>query len=179
MPQFIASLIAAMIITLSGCAAKQLNLTDPSEIAAKIQVQRDTFKQTTMFEGPNCAPNPRETIILLRAWKPFNSDDLTYQLYLSDEYTYEIMRGGVGWRFYATTHDSEGIALPTTQISRAVNWCGRYVCSYREIVGATVTRPYLDAHKDQGITIKVSGKGGENIFVVPATYIQAFLTVAH
>lgn len=165
---------ASLLLTLSGCAPRVINWADPQETASRIQTNYDQFKKVTTITGPNCAPNPQEDALMIRAWK-LESGRIELQIYVSDEYTYEIMRSGIGWRFYSIAHDSEGQQLPVVQISRAANWCGRYNCSYLEVVGVTVTREYLEAHETSGITMKISGKGGEHIVTIPGPYIQAFL----
>lgn len=172
-----AIVLLALLTSLSGCA-KSINWQDPQEISRHIAVGHDAFKNLDTFDGPNCAGAPNEDIVLLRAWR-IADKPTAFQLYVSDEYTYEIMRSGVGWRFYSLAHDSDGNQLPTVQISRNVNWCGRYVCAYREDIAVTLTREYLEAKRDRGISIKVSGKGGEQIVAVPPAYIQAFLSSVH
>ena len=103
---------------------------------------------------------------------------MAYQIYVEDEYTHEIQRSGLGWRFYSAAYDSDGNPLPTQKISRTVNWCGRYVCSYLEVLGIDITRKYLEERKESGIAVKISGKNGEEVLSIPAAYVQAFLSVS-
>lgn len=165
---------APLLLLLSGCGPRIINWDNPQEAASRIEIKHDPFQKVTTITGPNCASNPQEDALMLRAWR-LDSGRTEIQIYVSDEYTYEIMRSGVGWRFYTLAHDSEGHELPVVQISRAVNWCGRYKCSYLEVVGVTITREYLVAHEATGIILKISGKGGEYIVTIPGPYIQAFL----
>lgn len=167
------TILAVLILTLAGCA-HSINWHDAATISAAIQTQRDPFKNVTTFTGPNCAADPRTDNVSIRAWK-MPSGRTEYQVYVADEYTYEIMRSGTGWRFYTDANDSDGLSLPTVIISRNANWCGRYNCAYLEIVGVAVTQDYLNAHTEQGITLKIYGKGGETIVTIPAAYIRAVL----
>ena len=158
-----------------GCA-KRINWNDPTDIASSVVVKHDEFKNVTSFDGPNCAPDAPDDGVLIRAWKMRNGD-MHYQLYVQDEYTYELVRGGPGWRFYSSSNDSDGNNLETIRISKHVSWCGVNACSYREILGITVTRDYLEERKTRGIRFKISGRNGEEVFYIPATYVQAFLSV--
>lgn len=46
---------------------------------------------------------------------------------------------------------------------------------YSEAVGIEVSENYLQERKDRGLKLKISGKGGEEVFWLPAEYISAFL----
>jgi hypothetical protein len=166
----------ASLTFFSGCV-QSINWNDPLAIANRVQVKQDDFKKVTSFIGPNCALDQTADTLVIRAWK-LGDGNVEYQIYVADEYVYEVIRGGSGWRLYSLGHDSDGNSLEATVISRNVNWCGRNVCSYVEILGIGVTRGYLEERKDRGITFKISGKSGEQIFTIPAAYVQAFLSVA-
>lgn len=170
------SFLLIIALLLSGCV-QSINWNDPLAIANRVQVKQDDFKRVTSFTGPNCALDQATDTLVIRAWKS-RDGNIEYQIYVADEYLYEVIRGGLGWRFYSSAHDSDGNSLDTTVIARNVDWCGSYKCSYIEILGIGITREYLEERKDRGITVKVSGKNGEEIFSIPAAYVQAFLSVS-
>ena len=176
MTSFVLTLIP-LLLMMPACGPRIINWNDPQETASRIEVNYDQFKKITTITGPNCAPDPHDDELMLRAWK-LESGRIEFQVYISDKYTYEIVRGGLGWRFYTQAHDNNGEQHPVVQISRTVNWCGRNTCSYLEVVGVTVTRDYLAAHSTNGIMLKISGKGGEQIISIPGPYIAAFLKKA-
>ena len=163
-------------VSIAGCA-QSINWNDPLAIANKVEIRKDDFKKVTSFIGPNCALDEPSDTLMLRAFKG-RENSIEYQIYVADEYLYEIIRGGSGWRYYSSAHDSDGNSLGVTVIARQVDWCGSYKCSYVEILGLGVTREYLEERKARGITFKISGKNGEEVFSIPATYVQAFLSVA-
>lgn len=160
----------------SGCA-QRINWSDPQAISSHVRVVNDPYKKVTSYTGPNCAQDPLNDNVNLRAWHS-SAGEWTYQIYVDDEYSYEIVRGGTGWRLYSAFHDLDGNNLPIMKISSALNWCGRNVCSYQETLGITVARTYLEDRKDRGLQFKISGRGGEETFYIPAAYVQAFLSIA-
>lgn len=170
-------ILAIVAVVTFGCA-QRINWNDPMAIANKVEIKHDEFKKLTSFDGPNCAADQPDDTLVIRAWKMRNGD-MHYQIYVADEYTHEVARGGAGWRFYSSANDSEGNKLETLPISRHLNWCGRYVCSYREILGIQVTRDYLEERKTRGIRFKISGRNGEETFSLPPAYVQAFLSVVN
>ncbi len=175
MKQYCATvIILCLCYSLSGCASPSINANDPQEVSRHIKVQQDEYMKSTSYTGPNCADDQTNHIVLIRAWKT-RDEIVTYQIYLSDMYTYARLQGGTGWKFYSLAHDIDGNSLPTATISRHVNWCGRYTCQYQEIVGVTITRKYLEDRSDRGLSIKISGTGGQGIATVPAAYVQAFI----
>lgn len=168
--------LIAMILIQSGCAHR-INWSDPADIAKGVQVQQDDFRKVTSFIGPNCAPDPMEDTLKLRAFK--GRDGTTeYQVYVADEYTSDIGRSGSGWRFYNNALDSDGTRLEMITISRSVDTCGRYRCFHTEIIGVQVSREYLEERTARGLRFKIGGTGGEEVFWVPPAYVQAFLSVA-
>lgn len=164
--------VAATALTLSACVttAPRLNVSDPQAVSGAISIQRDDFKKTTNYKGPNASPDILDQVFI-RAWKTDATGSITYQIYVMDYYNGD-------WRFYHSAYDSNGNSLNTTQISRDVGSCSRYGCSHEEHLGLNVTREYLEKNQDSGIRFKVSGKAGEEVFFIPGGYIKAFLSVA-
>mgnify|MGYP003594130486 FL=1 len=164
--------LAATAFALSACVAPapRLNVSDPQVVSSAISVQRDDFKKTTNYIGPNASPNTLDQVFL-RAWKADATGSISYQIYVMDYYDGD-------WRFYNSAYDSNGNSLDTTLISRDVGSCSRYGCWHEEHLGLNVSRAYLEKNQDSGIRFKVSGKAGEKVFFIPAGYIKAFLSAA-
>ncbi len=162
-----------LVLAAGGCAAP-INWDDPQAITPLIRVDNDPFKKITTYTGPNCAPDRLADIVALRGWRT-DAGETAYQIYVKDEYTYEIGRDGSGWRFYTEAYDSDGQHLELARITQHINSCERYVCVYTESIGIAVARAYLESKKDSGLTFKISGRNGHEIFRIPPAYIQVFL----
>lgn len=155
-------LLASTLV--ASCALPDSRSFNP----AAVQVERDDFKKQTRFMGPNCAAEFGNSLFL-RAWKRDSAPGaIDYQVYAIDNYTSD-------WRFYSEAYDSDGQRLDFMSIDRKVGYCSKYVCSKDEHMGISVSHDYLVKHSGTGMTFKVSGRGGEKVFALPASCIQAFL----
>jgi hypothetical protein len=164
-------LAVALVVcaAMSGCTAldRPVTLTDPQAIASRIKVTYDDFKKVTIIEGPNCARQYGD-MLFLRGWK-YASGEEVYQIYLADNYSGQ-------WRFYDSAYDLDGQQFKVTRISRDVDSCASVSCDFTEHLGLTVTKDYLRKNMGSvGIAFKVYGKAGEEVFDIPAAYVQAFL----
>ena len=166
--------LVAILIAPLGCS-RTIDWSSTASITSHIEITTDPYKHTISYVGPNAATQPGDHV-MLRAWM-LPSGTVAYQVYIEDVHTYDIVRGGTGWRFYAAAHDTDGQRLPMTLISKDVMWCGQYTCEYREIVGIDLTRDYIEAHTTAGVKIQISGKRDEETITLPGPYIQAMLTV--
>ncbi|BBJ22141.1 hypothetical protein [Candidatus Nitrotoga sp. AM1P] len=175
------ALIITMLVTgiyiLAGCAEPEprvaprpkINWNDVQSIASAISVQRDDLKKTTNFKGPNSSKGILDTV-LLRAWKSDEGEGFSYQIYVIDYYHGD-------WRFYDTASDSKGNILNITLNSRDISSCDYSTCAHHEHLGINVSREYLEKNQENDIVFKLSGKGGEETFIIPSAYIKAFLFV--
>ena len=76
-----------------------------------------------------------------------------------------------GWRFFDRACDANGNRFRFNEIDHEVTssaWT-------KETFAVDLSREYLDIAKSSGLDIKVIGKRGEKIFVLPAFYIEGFL----
>lgn len=78
---------------------------------------------------------------------------------------------GADWKFFGSAQDVDGNVLPLTVDDRRVLGAGRIV----ENFSITVTRPYLESHRDSGINLRVNGKYGAVIVKLPGDYVAAFM----
>ncbi|MGC4097096.1 MAG: hypothetical protein QM706_08270 [Nitrospira sp.] len=162
---------------LSNCVSPPNDLRSTNalrDVIIPIDVKHDALTKRTSYTGPNCAEHPADHIVLIRAWITPDAEG-TYQVYISDTYTDAQSRNGKGWLLYDRVQDLEGTAFSAEVLSRQVNWCAKNTCQYVEAVGVTISRQYLQDRADRGITLRISGSGGEAIAKISSTYLQAFL----
>lgn len=76
-----------------------------------------------------------------------------------------------GWKFFSSALDSDGNTLPVQVLDRQVE----DTIGINEQFEASLTRPYLEAHRISGLDIRFGGKYGLLTVKLPASYIQAFL----
>ena len=171
-------LLIPLMLSLSSCIPVQkIDWNSSAEIAQAITVEHDEFEKITTYKGPKYEVNPDEsfpalrTFLFLRAWKPDSLPVVTYHIYVRACYR------SVDWRFYEQAYDSDGKRLDTTVIDRDVVDCSGYRCYYAEHVGININKEYLENHANTGIRFKLAGRAGEEVFIVPPTYIMAFLHV--
>ena len=177
MKALIITMLVAGIFMLAGCAEPEprvmprlkVNWNDVHSIASAISVQRDDLNKITNYKGPNSSSSILDTV-LLREWKSDEDGGFSYQIYVIDYYHGD-------WRFYDTASDSKGNNLVIKLNSRDVSSCDYVTCAHQEHLGINVSREYLEKNQENGIVFKVSGKGGEETFIIPSTYIKAFLSV--
>ncbi|RFC39125.1 MAG: hypothetical protein DID90_2727552383 [Candidatus Nitrotoga sp. LAW] len=178
MKALITTIFTIGVSILAGCAEPEprvaprpkVNWNDVQSIASAISVQHDDLKKMTNLKGPNSSKGILDTV-LLRAWKLDEDGRLSYQIYVIDYYHGD-------WHFYDTATDSKGNNLVIKLNSRDVSSCDYFTCAHQEHIGINVSREYLEKNQDNGIVFKLSGKGGEETFNIPSTYIKAFLSVA-
>lgn len=133
-----------------------------------VKVTKDNFKKLTKYEGAELNYGELRSMFL-RQSKIDGVMNHSYQFYFVDNYD-------GGWRFYDSAYDSNGNRLDAISIDRSVGSCSKYFgCSHWEHVGVSVSREYLQKNSDTDFQIKISGRGGEVIFNVPADYVRYFL----
>lgn len=169
MPSIRMLLLLVVVLSFSACAAPsprpQHDLSDPVTVRTQTTKTYDEFKKITTYLGPDLSP-VRYEALLIRAFGP-DARNMMYQIYVRDQY-------GKQWRFYNSAYDSDGNKLEFLSISRDVGSC-RYGCDYYEDMGIGVSRQYLEQHKTTGLRFKISGRGGEEIYQIPAGYVRGFL----
>lgn len=159
----------AALLGLGGCAAQQpkVNFDDAAAVTQAVDVKRDDFKKTTTYRGPYIQGKDSDTVYL-RATKIDLDRSVVYQIYAVDFYYGD-------WRFLKDTYDINGNPLKSQVIDRKVHSCAGGSCLKGEHIGVEVSRDYLEKSIAQGIRIKISGKGGEEIFAIPGPYVKGFL----
>lgn len=158
----------AAALLISACTAPvKTDIHSSHSVAAATSSSRDDFKKLVSFSGPNAARDLGDRVFI-RAWKHDAQSQTFYQIYIADYYDGP-------WRFYTETYDSDGTRLKTTVISRDTGTCSKYGCSHIEHLGVDVTKSYLESKAETGVSFKISGKAGEEVFFLPNEYIKGFL----
>lgn len=173
------NLLLGFFILAAGCAGPQINWSDSNQIIASITTTRDDFKKRTEYVGPHYDGAKKVESdgmflfakVFLRAYNYDKTPGLTYQIY-----TYETYYND--WRFYNQAYDSDGKKLDFVPVTQKVGSCGTARCSKDEHVAINVTKDYLIAHQDTGLSFKIFGKADEREWSLPGSYIKAFLSVA-
>ena len=142
----------------------------PAQIGAKTTVYRDDFKKNTsivampLVFGDYGIDNYNLAV--------FKSDSSAIVLYSLE---FKTLRGySQGWAFWDAAVDQDGKEFEVGTPSRDVLDGG----SVRERISVNLTRAYLDSKRATGVTIRIDGKGVEQVINVPGNYIAAFLDQA-
>ena len=82
-----------------------------------------------------------------------------------------IYYSGTEWKFFSTSRDIDGNEFVVREIDRQVESAS----AINEQFTASLTRAYLETHKNIGLDIQFSGKYGVLVVKLPANYVQVFL----
>lgn len=161
---------AAALVGLGGCAAQQpkVNFQDSMSVSQNVKVKRDDFKKLTSYDGPEIRGKDSDAVLLRGSKFDADPNTVLYQIYAVDFYT-------GAWRMHDSAYDIKGNRLDSSTLDRKVFNCSTPGCLKGEHVAVTVTREYLENSVAEGIKIKISGRGGEEIFTVPGPYVRGFL----
>lgn len=152
------------IVILRSCAAG-LDPRNPSDVAARTEVQSDPHDAITRDKGPTVDSFEDRTSYFPRAWS--SSDGVrTAQL--------EVRANFSDWAFLDSAY-SEGQSVDVTKIDSTVS-CGRYGCSHYEHISVNLSIDTLRnlASKDI-VSIKIAGRRGSRVIDIPGQYIKGFL----
>jgi len=186
MKKLIVIILSLLLISMYGCAKRQtqtsFDSSDSSTSTAaekpkpkyEMTVERDDFQKKTTFTGNRIKSGDND--IFLRGWKvdSLPNADATVQIYAATQY----LDLGAGWSLYEVAYDSDGTRFEIVQIRQDVSreqGIGRYYRTLHEDIGITVTKQYLESHKDKELKFQISGKGGKTILYIPAEYTRKFL----
>lgn len=186
MKKLILIILSLLLISMYGCAKRQtqtsFNSSGNSTSTAvekpkpkyEVTVERDDFQKKTTFTGNSIKSGDND--IFLRGWKvdSLPNADATVQIYAALPY----LDFGTGWHSYEVAYDPDGARFETVQIRQDVSrevGIGRFYRTLHEDIGITVTKQYLESHKDKELKFQISGKGGKTILFIPAEYTRKFL----
>lgn len=169
--------VIAACTALAGCAVPPPTPAyDPptqsaSTVAQGIEIEDSGFDRIRTIVGPpielsqNGAAKYR-----LRAFVNKESGATDWQVYA------DLSWGGGSWRFYRSASLEGGQIMQGSRIDTDVS-CGRYLCSYREVVGFML--PANAVSGDRALRVRVNAqKGPEMLLTFPAEYQAAMLKTA-
>lgn len=157
---------------LSACAPQQVKINDENDVSSAVEISSDQFKKITYFKGPRFSTslgNAGRGVVEEVALDMMRDDksSLTYHtIFVADYFS-------GNWRHYGSAYDIHGNKFIADKVGQDV-WC-KSGCSFEERLSIPVTREYLEEHAQNGITMKISGQGGEEVFSIPSGYIRGFL----
>ncbi len=165
-------LLATLSVVLSGCfapppAVPVINWNNPIETKNRVQVEKDDFKKSIEYIGPQFASI--DSAINIRTLKLLKNNEVYFQIYIATEYRADT------WRNYHTAYSQDGEVLKFNKISKNVK-CDKYGCYFYEDTGILITKEYLEKYIDKDFNFKLSGKSGDGIYSIPAGYIKGFLS---
>jgi hypothetical protein len=141
----------------------------PKKLRSKIEKKYDEFKKVTDYYTPSIEKGYGE--VYLHAMKS-DEGPVTYRIYVDDVYT-------DNWKFLVSGWDSDGNSLDVREISRGLLSCTRILCFHEEKVSIMLTKEYLEKYRSKGLRFKLTGKGGEDVFTIPAAHVDSLLEVVN
>lgn len=170
--------LAAVVVALclSACVSPAgYQKLGVDEIARQVEIQDSEFDRQKTVVGPAIF----EPVGLfasqryrLRGWIRKDGGEERHQLYVT--ITYDLS----GWAFFERASFLVGEPRPLDLIGRDVGSCTRYGCTHVETVGVSFDRAYLEAHRGDGLRIRLDAKSGATtVITVPPNYVAAYLSV--
>lgn len=164
-----------LTVDLLGCAT--VLGVDPGnahEVNDEVTVNWDPFKNLTVYRGPiftntfeGAVAGPEVEELSLSAQRNPGRPDRFF-VTLSDYYDGD-------WRGFDQAFDLEGHKFHALSVRHDVH-C-HLICGYEETIEIELTREYLEAHRQSGMTMRLYGpsKAASAPFAMPGSYIQGFL----
>lgn len=164
------ALVLIGTLVISGCASNKptVSLNNPTQVAQSVSIEEDKFEKTTTYSAVDIRKNNGIERLYLNAIKTQNPASVIYSVYIDDSYD-------APWRHYDSAYDSNGKELVVIKIDHRTKFCIQDKCRLAEQLAVVVSRKYLEENSAKGISIKISGKRGEEIFALPGGYIEGFL----
>ncbi len=80
-----------------------------------------------------------------------------------------------GWENFRAARDQHEIPLTVSKLDRKKSCKSEDDCTYYEHFGVSFSRPYLEARKVRGISLRVRSHAGESVIELPAAYVEGFM----
>ncbi|WP_399677190.1 hypothetical protein [Xenophilus sp.] len=162
-----------VVAVLAGCAARPAP-TPPAAMTdaawgAQIKTKADPYTKVTTIQGGDIKAG--QSAIHLRAAKSSERPDTPAKIVVYASLFYF----GKTWAYFDRANTVDGRAWPVQSVRRDVFRCMSHNCSYGELVLVDIDAAYLRSKQTEGISLKIWGAGGEQVFAVPGPYITAFL----
>ncbi len=179
--RFFGILLAALVAAIaSGCASVDGGSPEsgadgetPQTVRAACKVKVDDYRGTAMV---SCGERQGELELVdgdsvyrahLRGMANRGGAE-SFQLYVST-------RLDEGWQNFRAARDQHEIPLDVSKIDRKKSCKSENDCTYYEHFGVALTRPYLEARKVRGVSLRVRSHAGESVIELPAAYVEGFM----
>ncbi len=145
----------------------------PQTVSAACKVKVDDYRGTAIV---SCADRGGELDLLegdsyfkahLRGMANRGGAE-SFQLYVAT-------RLDAGWENFRAARDQHEIPLTVSKIDRKKSCQSEEDCTYYEHFGVSFSRPYLEARKVRGISLRVRSHAGESVIELPAAYVEGFM----
>ena len=167
------TLLIAATVVLSGCVGlgpHKSGVDQAQGWAQQVKVTKDPYKNVTKYQGPSLmlASGTGADIVsvFFRMTRDANGQG-DPQLYIRSSYEDQ-------WRMYQSANTIDGKSHPTVSIAREGLSC-RHRCNYSEDVGVSFTMMELTGYIATGLSLKISGSGGDQVLEVPWAFVWAFV----
>jgi hypothetical protein len=159
-------IICFSFLILTGCATT-IPIKTADDVFNNSVVEIDPYQKTTWINSPTFSnfDGTGYYYAYLRALLTDKRYVDFYQLYVSDTSS--------NWRFYDRAYDSKGRKLDFLNINHQVTNNAMTEESFAIEFGRDVD--YLERAKSDGLNIKVVGKQGERIIILPGFLFDGFL----
>lgn len=159
----------------SGTAAKdgKTPVETPETVHAQCAIKVDDYRGTAMI---SCGQREGELDLVeghayyrahLRGMANRGGAE-SFQLYVAT-------RLDDGWQNFRAARDQHEIPLTVSKIDRKKTCKADDDCTYYEHFGVAFSRPYLEARKVRGISLRVRSHAGESVIEIPAAYVEGFM----
>lgn len=163
-------------IIFTGCTAfKPIDVNNKEEIRLNTKIEKDDFKNQTIFYLPSFNVPMKKSIYNLGInVKPvvFKSSDSR------DYYLTQVLSYYGEWRRYSEAVDEKGKSLPFIKIKNNVESCRSALgCEQSEQVAIKLPKEYIERHASTGFKYKIYAGGGisHEIYITPQI-LQAMLS---
>jgi len=145
----------------------------PEAVRAACKIKVDDYRGTAMV---NCDQRKGELELL--------KGDSYYRVHLrgmanrggaESFQLYVAARLDGGWENFRAARDQHEIPLDVSKIDRKKSCKSAEDCTYYEHFGVSFSRPYLEARKVRGISLRVRSHTGESVIELPAAYVEGFM----
>jgi len=158
-------LVLTAALTLSACVLQ--SGLGRSFAPEKVEVTTNSADKSVTYLAPNAGKEP--DVVRLRATLDAKGL-MAYDIYVESVYRYP-------WRYYYAALDANGSSLPFGVLSVDIGTCVTSMgsCVGKETVSMSVSREFLLARQESGISFKLYGKNGNQDFAISGPYVKSFL----
>lgn len=161
-----------------GACVSYEHYTDPVAAQNGIKCKYDSFSNNVtclMPEIGTCGDGSSATKVSCA----FPSSHMQFKTVFNTDKTVAVfgLNGYVRSRAWTNPYritDAEGNTIDFTSVDSDVQSCTKYGCVLYEYISVHLSREYISSHVNSGISMKIYGKRGDTLMIVPAAYVTGF-----